>query len=42
MGDDCQHKNAYQDDLIGHWHCDDCGAHFGEAPPGTPSTEDEA
>jgi ribosomal protein L37AE/L43A len=32
MSDDCSHKNAYKDDFLGEWHCDDCGATL-DGPP---------
>lgn len=34
---DCQHINAFKDDFLGEWHCDDCGA----ALDGPPTSEDK-
>lgn len=30
----CRHVNAYQDDFLREWHCDDCGATLSQAPVG--------
>ena len=32
---DCPHINAYQDDFLHEWHCDDCGAKL-DGPPAQP------
>lgn len=29
----CEHVNTYRDDLVGEWHCDDCGVCFGKTKP---------